>query len=181
VITRPPEWQGTLASLPRAIQAAPRAWARADDVLGSPALALFTGATLSTIKQKIAARLVSDLATAAAKFEPELPTLGASESLARVQWRQDISELAAVLAEVDGFASTGTPEELNARIAAARARMATLAPGAGALLQALPSARPEPGGRRSVQRSRQLREAVFQVGLSIAGQGSRAPTYRSAD
>ncbi len=78
-----------------------------DAELGTPALPLFVAAGLSDFRQRIAVELVDALITAAAAIEPALPTLGSSETAARVIWAADLADVNALVADVDGGGSAG--------------------------------------------------------------------------
>ena len=99
------------------ITKAPKAWAAVSAELGSDALTVFVGATLSPVLQRVAVKLVSALIEAAKVIEPLLPSLGSSETAAHVQWRADLASVNELVADIDGGASTGaTARELNDRI-----------------------------------------------------------------
>jgi hypothetical protein len=120
------------------ILSAPKAWAAVDAELGTSALPLFVAARLSDFRQRIAVELVDALIAAAAAIEPALPTLGSSETAARVIWASDLAAINALVADVDGGASAGaTAQQLTDRIATAKRSASTLATGKAALLNAL--------------------------------------------
>jgi hypothetical protein len=131
-------WASTLSKVNGAITKAPKAWAAVNAELGTSAAALFAGASLSTFLQITAAKLVEALIAAASAIEPQLATLGSSETAARVAWAVDLAAVNALVADVDGGSSTGaTVQELRSRIDLSLATAGSLGPGKATLVRAL--------------------------------------------
>lgn len=114
----------------------PKGWAAADALIGHSARGLILGTGLSVIQQRLALDVVWPLLLAADGIESSLSP-GASETPAHAVWRSDVAAVNALIADIDGGASSGsTARELALRLQLARSNP-ELASGKAALARAI--------------------------------------------